>query len=171
MSNTTLSEISKAQLSANTTLSANLGKADNIYSDIHTAAEEDIDTLVATAFEKLRSTGFDGVTGLEINQVANMQKAIDTYVADIQSALSPLNASDATEAFGNQMNKAIQEFVVAVKGSCEGIITNMNAFKKDLEEIKKAMQAKAQTVNTSMNNVSNNLTSSKSSWTYSGESN
>ena len=34
MSNSTLSEISKAQLSANTTLSANLGKADNIYTHI-----------------------------------------------------------------------------------------------------------------------------------------
>ena len=171
MSNTTLSEVSKAQLSANTTLSTNLGKANDIYNGINAQADEDIDSLVSSAFDKLRSTGFDGVTGLEINQVSNMQKAIDTYVGDIQSALAPLNASDATEAFGNQMNKAIQEFVVAVKGSCEGIITNMNAFKKDLEEIKKAMQAKAQSVNTNINNVSNNLTSSKSSWTYSGESN
>lgn len=171
MSNTTLSSVSKAQLSANTTLSQNLGKATNVYGDIYTGAEEDIDTLVATAFNKLRSTGFDGVTGLEINQVTTMQRAIDTYVNGIQQALSPLNAADARKAFGDQMDKSIENFVMAVKRSCEGVITNMNAFKKDLEEIKKAMQAKAQTVNTRVNSISTNLNSSKSSWTYSGESN
>ena len=35
MSNTTLSEVSKAQLSANTTLSTNLGKANDIYNGIN----------------------------------------------------------------------------------------------------------------------------------------
>ena len=172
MSNTTLSEVSKAQLSANTTLSTNLGKANDIYNGINSAAEEDIDALVTSAFDQLRSTGFDGVTGLEINKVAAMQSAIDNYVNGIQTALSPLNSADAREAFGNQMNKAIEEFVMAVKGSCEAIITNMSSFKDDLGKIKAAMEAKAQTVNTAINATSNNLNSSKSGWTYSaGESN
>ena len=172
MSNTTLSEVSKAQLSANTTLSTNLGKANDIYNGINGQAEEDIDSLVASAFDKLRSTGFDGVTGLEINKVAGMQTAIDNYVNGIQTALAPLNESDATAAFGNQMNKAIQEFVLAVKGSCEALITNMKSFKDDLSKIKQAMEAKAQNVNTSVGSRTNDLNSSKSGWTYSsGESN
>jgi hypothetical protein len=172
MSNTTLSDVSKAQLSANTTLSSNLGKANDIYNSINSQADEDIDALVSSAFDKLRSTGFDGVTGLEINKVAGMQTAIDNYVAGIQSALAPLNKADARAAFGNQMNKAIEEFVVAVKGSCEALITNMLAFKEDLGKIKAAMEAKAQNVNTAVNAKSSDLNSSRSGWTYSsGESN
>lgn len=172
MSNTTLSEVSKAQLSANTTLSSNLGKANDIYNGINSQADEDIDSLVSSAFDKLRSTGFDGVTGLEINKVAGMQSAIDNYVNGIQSALDPLNQADARAAFGNQMNKAIEEFVVSVKGSCQALITNMLAFKEDLGKIKAAMEAKAQNVNSAINATSNDLNSSKSGWTYSsGESN
>lgn len=172
MSNTTLSEVSKAQLSANTTLSSNLGKANDIYNGINSQADEDIDSLVSSAFDKLRSTGFDGVTGLEINKVAGMQTAIDNYVNGIQTALDPLNSADARAAFGNQMNKAIEEFVVAVKGSCQALITNMLAFKEDLGKIKAAMEAKAQNVNAAVNATSNDLNSSKSGWTYSsGESN
>ena len=172
MSNTTLSEVSKAQLSANTTLSTNLGKANDVYNGINSQADEDIDSLVASAFDKLRSTGFDGVTGLEINKVAGMQTAIDNYVNGIQQALAPLNKADAREAFGNQMNKAIEDFVVAVKGSCEALITNMKGFKDDLSKIKQPMEAKAQNVNISVNSKSNDLNSSKSGWTYSaGESN
>ena len=172
MSNTTLSEVSKAQLSANTTLSTNLVKANDVYNGINSQADEDIDSLVASAFDKLRSTGFDGVTGLEINKVSGMQTAIDNYVNGIQQALAPLNKADAREAFGNQMNKAIEDFVVAVKGSCEALITNMKGFKDDLSKIKQAMEAKAQNVNTSVNSKSNDLNSSKSGWTYSaGESN
>ena len=172
MSNTTLSEVAKAQLSANTTLSSNLGKANDVYNGINSQAEEDIDSLVASAFDKLRSTGFDGVTGLEINKVTGMQTAIDNYVNGIQQALAPLNKADAREAFGNQMNKAIEDFVVAVKGSCEALITNMKGFKDDLIKIKQAIEAKAQNVNTAINSRSNDLNSSKSGWTYSaGESN
>ena len=172
MSNTTLSEVSKAQLSANTTLSSNLGKANDVYNGMNSQADEDIDSLVSSAFDKLRSTGFDGVTGLEINKVAGMQTAIDNYVNGIQQALAPLNKADARAAFGNQMNKAIEDFVVAVKGSCEALITNMKGFKDDLSKVKAAMEAKAQNVNTSINSRSNDLNSSKSGWTYSaGESN
>lgn len=172
MSNTTLSEVSKAQLSANTTLSSNLGKANDIYNSINSQADEDIDSLVSSAFDKLRSTGFDGITGLEINKVKGMQSAIDNYVNGIQQALAPLNKADARAAFGNQMNKAIEDFVMAVKGSCESLITNMQAFKEDLGKIKTAMEAKAQNVNSAVNSRSNDLNSSKSGWTYSaGESN
>lgn len=172
MSNTTLSEVSKAQLSANTTLSSNLGKANDVYNSISSQADEDIDSLVATAFEKLRSTGFKGVAGLEINKVSKMQTAIDDYVSGIQNALAPLNESDARSAFGNQMDQAVESFVGAVKASCEAIISNMYGFKEDLNKVKAAMEAKAQTVNTSVNSTSSNLNSSKSGWTYSsGESN
>ena len=171
MSNSTLSEVSKAQLSANTTLSANLGKANDIYNGINSQADEDIDSLVSSAFDKLRSTGFDGLTGLETQKVAGMQTAIDNYVNGIQQALAPLNKADAKAAFGDQMNKAIEDFVLAVKGSCEALITNMKSFKDDLSKIKAAMEAKAQNVNTAINSKSNDLNSSKSGWTYSGESN
>ena len=64
------------------------------------------------------------------------------------------------------VKKPEEEKFIALEGykSPEETTTDIliNKYKKDLEEIKKAMQAKAQTVNTSMNNVSNNLTSSKS---------
>ena len=166
-----LSDISKASISANTTLSSNLGKASNVYNEINAQAEEDIDSLMASAFDKLRSVGFDGVTGLELPKIAGMKTAISNYVDSIQKALEPLNAADARAAFGNKMNKAIEDFVVSVKNSCNGIITNMKAFNDDLTAVEKAMTAKAQSVTSSVNSQSSKLDSSKSGWTYSGDSN
>ena len=166
-----LSDISKASISANTTLSSNLGKASNVYNEINSQAEEDIDSLMSSAFDKLRSVGFNGVTGLEINKIKNMKTAINNYVKDIEDALKPLNSSDAKAAFGNRMNKAIENFVVKVKDSCNGLISNMKAFNQDLDAIEKAMVAKAQSVTTSVNTQSNKLESSKSGWTYNNDSN
>lgn len=171
MGNSTLSEVSKAQLSANTTLSANTGKANQLFDNFSSGLDEDIDSLVASAFEKLRSTGFDGVTGLETEKVKDMIGAIDDYIAGINRALEPLKGADATKAFGDQMNKAIEEFVVEIKSACEALISNVKGFKDDLKAVKAAMEAKAQNVNASVNNKKNELNSSKSSWTYSGASN
>lgn len=166
--NSTLSEVSKASLSANTTLSQNLGQATNTFSTIGNTATEDIDSLLKTAFNVLRSTGFDGVAGLETGQVETMKAAITTYVDSINAALEPLNSADARNAFGDAIAPKIEEFVMAVKGACQAVISNMGAFKDDLTAIQTAMETKAQTVNTSVGNASGELTSSKSSWTYSG---
>lgn len=169
MGNTTsLSEASKASLSANTTLSQNLGNAGNVFSGISTSASDDIDSLLGSAFEALRSTGFDGVAGLETGQVTNMQRAITDYVESIKTALAPLNSSDAQAAFGNTVAPKIEEFVISVKGACEAVITNMLAFNDDLTAVKTAMEAKAQSVNAAVGSHSSELDSSKSSWTYTG---
>lgn len=166
--NSTLSEISKASLSANTTLSQNLGKASNTFSNIGNTASEDIDSLLKTAFNVLRNTGFDGVAGLETGQVETMKAAITSYVDNINSALEPLNLADARNVFGDAIAPKIEEFVRSVKGACQAVVSNMGAFKDDLTAIQTAMQTKAQTVNTSVGNTSGELTSSKSSWTYNG---
>ena len=171
MGNSTLSEVSKAQLSANTTLSANTGKANQLFDNFSNGLDEDIESLVASAFDKLRSTGFDGVTGLETGKVQGMIDAIDTYITGITGALDPLKGADATKAFGDQMNKAIEDFVIEIKAACEALISNMKGFKDDLKAVKAAMEAKAQNVNTAVNTKKNELNSSKSSWTYSGASN
>lgn len=171
MGNSTLSEISKAQLSANTSLSANTGKANQLFDNFSNGLDEDIDSLVSSAFDKLRSTGFDGVTGLETNKVQGMVDEIDKYIDGINRALVPLNDADAKIAFGDQMNTAIEAFVMEIKSACEVLISNMKGFKDDLKAIKAAMEAKAQNVNTSVNTKKNELNSSKSSWAYSGGSN
>lgn len=166
--NSALSEASKASLSANTTLSQNLGNANSAFDSIASSADESIDSLLKSAFNTLRSTNFEGVTGLETQKVTNMQTAITNYVNSIKSALDPLNGSDATKAFGNQMNQKIQEFVESVKSSCQAIVSNMEAFNDDLTAVKTAMENKAQSVNTTVGTQSSNLSSSQSSWTYSG---
>lgn len=163
-----LSDISKASVSANTTLSSNLGKASNVYGEINSQADEDIDALMSSAFDKLRSVGFDGVTGLEVDKVKDMKRAITTYVGDIKKALEPLNSADATNAFGKKMKTAIENFVVQVKNSCNGLISNMEAFNADLDAIEKAMTAKAQSVTSAVDTQSNKLESSTSGWTYNG---
>jgi hypothetical protein len=43
----------------------------------------------------------------------------------------------------------------------------MLAFRDDLEAVKKAMEAKATTVNSAVQKTSNNINSAKSGWTYS----
>lgn len=163
-----LSDISKASISANTTLSSNLGKATNVYDGINSQADEDIDSLMASAFDKLRSVGFNGVTGLEIDKVKDMKKAITDYVGSIKKALEPLNSSDATNAFGAKMKKAIENFVIQVKNSCNGLISNMEAFNADLDAIEKAMVAKAESVSAAVDTQSSKLESSTSGWTYNG---
>lgn len=173
MADYSLSEASKATLSANTTLSQNLGNASNVFTNISSSADADIDNLLASAFQTLRSTGFDGVVGMETEQVQSMISAIDTYVSNVQSALAPLNSADARASFGDTIAPKVEEFVIAVKEACSAVITNMGAFKDDLTAIKTAMESKAASVNTAVGNASNDLTSSKSGWTYtgSGESN
>lgn len=169
MGNTsTLSEVSKATLSANTTLSQNLGKANQVYDGISAQADDDIDNLLASAFETLRSTGFDGVTGLELDQVQGMQDAITAYVAAIQEALSPLNAADAQNVFGKEIAPHIENFVIEVKNSCSAVISNMLSFNDDLSAIKTAMEAKKTSVNSVVDATSNDLQSSTSGWKYSG---
>lgn len=169
MGNTSsLSEISKAQLSANTTLSGHLSQADAAYDQIGATADADIDSLLASAFESLRSTGFDGVAGLELEKVENMKTAINKYVEDIQTALSPLNEADATAVFGKDIATAVQNFVKEVKGSCYAVITNMLSFNDDLTAIKTAMEAKKNSVNTTVNTASSTLNSATSGWRYSG---
>lgn len=167
-STSSLSEFSKATLSANTTLSSNLGQASSAYSSISTAAEEDIGSLIASAFQTLRSTGFDGVVGLELSQVDNMKRAITDYVDSIKTALSPLNASDAKTSFGKEIAPKIEEFVTSVKQSCEAVISNMEAFNEDLEAVRTAMKAKAQSVNTALGTQASNLAEGSASWKYSG---
>lgn len=169
MSNTsTLSEVSKAQLSANTTLSTNLGKANTVYDGISSQANDDIDGLLASAFETLRSTGFDGVAGLELNQVQNMQTAITNYVEAIKEALSPLNSADAQAVFGKEIAPSVENFVIEVKNSCNAVISNMLSFNDDLTAIKTAMEAKKSSVSSTVNSTSSSLSSSTSGWKYSG---
>lgn len=169
MGNTSsLSEISKAQLSANTTLSGNLSKADAAYDAIGAAAEADIDSLLSSAFETLRSTGFDGVAGLEIGKVVDMQAAITQYVNNIQGALNPLNEADATAVFGKDISEAVHNFVKEVKDSCNAVISNMQSFNDDLTAIKTAMEAKKNSVNTTVQGAASNLNSATSGWKYSG---
>ena len=102
---------------------------------------------------------------------AMLKKQVDEKINETTVKLF-FDETDNIYTITEKMNKAIEDFVVAVKGSCEALITNMKGFKDDLSKIKQAMEAKAQNVNTSVNSKSNDLNSSKSGWTYSaGESN
>ena len=119
MADYSLSEASKATLSANTTLSQNLGNASNVFTNISSSADSDIDNLLASAFQALRSTGFDGVVGMETEQVQSMISAIDTYVSNVQSALAPLNSADARASFTTKLLASIKD----------GMYLSRNAYK------------------------------------------
>lgn len=164
-----LSEYSQATLSANQTLSSNLGSATSSFQGVSNQAASDIGSLLGSAFDALRSAGFDGVVGLNTEQVSNMQTAIKNYVDGVQTALSPLNAADASKAFGPQIGGAVQNFVANVKAACEACITNMNAFNEDLTAVKTAMEAKAASMSTAINSTGSSVQESASSWTYSGD--
>lgn len=164
----TLSEISSASLSANTTLSSKTSSADSQFDAIYQGAESDIDTLVSSAFDQLRSIGFDGVTGLEIGYVDEMKNAITDYVTSIEEAIAPLNSGEAEKAFGKRIAPAVETFVGEVKNSCLALISNMKAFREDLDAVKAAMEAKASSVSGAVGSTSSDLSSSASKWTYSG---
>jgi hypothetical protein len=170
MGNSTLSQVSTARLTANGTLSKSTKSANSIYQSIGKTASSDIDGLLKSAFDQLRSTGFDGVTGLEIGYVDEMKNAITDYVTDIEEAIAPLNSGEAEKAFGKRIAPAVEAFVGEVKNSCLALISNMKAFREDLDAVKAAMEAKASSVSGAVGSTSSDLSSSVSKWTYSGES-
>ena len=169
MGNAQLSEIAKAQLTANTALNANLNKANEVLNGIHGQDINSIDELLSSAFDKLRSTNYDGVVGLEVGRVDDMINAIDRYIESIDNALSPLDGSSAKNAFGDQISSSIEEFVSKVKVACLAFTSNIQGFKDDLREIRKSMETKATNVNTATKSRSGELETTTSGWKYSGK--
>ena len=93
---TSLSEVSKAELSANTTLSANANSATGTLGN----SVEDIDSVFRMTVQNFMSTGINGNVGLNKDRIDAFKTSIGDYVTDVNNALEKFNAADANAAFG-----------------------------------------------------------------------
>lgn len=166
MANETLSSVSAATLSANTTMSENTVSAKTKFNTIGDAAK-DSDKALKDALELLNSAGKDGRFGINVGKIEEMKTAIDTYVGKINGALAGLNSGDATLAFGTDIGAVVSDFVASIKESTGYLVTNINAFKDDLDKVKEAYEAKEKSVTNTVSNTSSDLrTTSQNSWQY-----
>ena len=84
---TSLSDVSKATLSANTTLSTHANDAASVLD----TSVEDVDSVFRMTIRNFMSTGFNGNVGLNKDKIETFKSAIDTYVGDINTALAKFN--------------------------------------------------------------------------------
>lgn len=168
MANETLSSVSAATLSANTTLSQATSSANTTFGQIGSAATEDTDSLLKNAIQAMESAGISGRFGINIDQIPTMQAAISAYINDVNTALEKLNASNANDAFGPKIGEAMEVFVKNVKYSVQQLTGNLAAFKADLAQVKEAYENKASSASAAINTTAEELKGTASSWTYSG---
>lgn len=163
--NETLSSVNAAQLSANTTLSQNTQSANTTYKNI-ASASQDSDSMLKNAIEAARAAGFDGKFGMNTKEIQNMKDQVTSYVNKITTALSKLDAQDASHAFGPQIGEAVKVFVESIKKSTSILVTNMNSFKDDLTAIEESMKGKATSVTNVVTESASSLNSTASGWSY-----
>lgn len=161
---TSLSEVSKAELSANTTLSANANSATGTLGN----SVEDIDSVFRMTVQNFMSTGINGNVGLNKDRIDAFKTSIGDYVSDVNSALEKFNAADANAAFGPVIGGKVKEFVASIKQVCQAIVGNLNAFQADLDQVKKAYEAKEQSASGAVAQTATSISEQASGWTYSG---
>ena len=167
MEESTLSEYKQAALSANNTLSKN---ADSAVSAMQNEAE-DIDNIFKKGLDEFLATGFNGQVDLNKNRVTAFKQAIGEYVTEVNNALEKLSNADASRAFGPVIGKKVGEFVSSIKEVCQAMVGNLNAFQVDLEEIRKAYEAKEQNVSDTVSASASTISGQASGWKYTGECN
>lgn len=89
----------------------------------------------------------NGIVGINANQIPAMKKAIDDYVVAIKTHLNKINpTADANSAFkGEEVQKAVEEYVTNVKTYCFNLTSQLRAFEKKLDDIKATYDANKQT--------------------------
>ncbi|MBQ4031039.1 MAG: hypothetical protein II625_04720 [Bacilli bacterium] len=162
-----LSEVSKAELSANTTLSANANSATSTLG----SSVEDIDSVFRMTIQNFMSTGLNGNVGLNKERIKNFKDAIGEYVTDVNNALEKFNAADANQAFGPVIGGKVKDFVASIKQVCQAIVGNLNAFQADLDAVRKAYEAKETSASGAVASTATSISEQASGWTYSGGSN
>ena len=164
MNNTSLSDVQKAQLSANTTLSANANNATGVLGD----SVADVDNIFRMTIDNFRATGINGNVGLNKDRVKNFKDAIGEYVKDINTALEKFTAVEANQAFGKVIGEKVKGFVLSIKDTCQAIVGNLNAFQADLDKVKEAYEKKENAAATAVSSTASTISSAASGWTYSG---
>lgn len=169
MANETLSSVSAATLSANTTLSGRTESANATYGNI-VSSVEDSDSMLKNAIQAVRSAGSDGKFGMNVGKIDDMKTAIGVYISLIDNELAALTATDASQAFGPKIGAAVKDFVASIKNSTSILTSNLNGFKDDLTKIQEAYQTKESSVVNTVQGTATSINQTASNWSYSGTS-
>jgi len=140
-------------------------------------ANSDIESMSTTTKSVLESIDTAGggkfshakydFTGININGKSNMDLAITTYCNNVNKKIDELVTTGTTAGtFTGEYTAAIDEFLVAIKSSCQATVNGMLKFKKDLDSVVAAMQAKdknlAQNVSDDASSISSLASNSES---------
>ena len=163
MANSALSEVQAANLTANTTASTAASGLTTPFNEVGSMNKMDTGGIFM----------FGGIdkAGINTEKVEPMKAAIDEYVTRIDGVLNKLDALSANDAFGTEIGGVVATYVLSVKNACKSLVSNLGAFKDDLDSIKKTYEAKAESMKTAVNTTSSNVDQAASQYKYSGGSN
>lgn len=98
-------------------------------------------TILSSQGAETEKIYFDySIVGINANNIPVMQEEIKRYIANVNSKLENMNAfANPTEAFqGEEIGNAIKHYLNAIKEACSAMVSQMNNFNNQLEEVKAA---------------------------------
>ena len=79
------------------------------------------------------------VVGINVNQIPQMQEAVNNYVQKLSDHLNEINSSLNTDmAFKGQYAAAVTEYVKAITQACQSVISQLKAFNDELNRVQEA---------------------------------
>lgn len=106
-------------------------------SNITSGIKNKFDEIVGGLQAKVEGLFSGDVVGINTNEIPNMQNAIASYIEGLEAHLIEMKTNATTdEAFKGQYAGAITDFVAAVKDCCYAVISQLEAFSAQLDEVK-----------------------------------
>ena len=116
------------------------------------------------------SFGDKSLVGMNTDEatINAMVAGIDKYIQGVQSNIDAMTnyEQSAINAFGQNVGATTNQFVEAMKKSCTAVISQLNRFKDDIQEVAKTYREKGASVVSAINNQSETISSTASSNTY-----
>lgn len=114
-------------------------------SNITSGIKSKFDEIVGGVQAKVEGMFNGDVVGINTNEIPNMQAAIKTYVEGLEAHLETMkNNATTDEAFKGQYASAITDFVSAVKDCCYAVISQLEAFSAQLDEVRRTYEERDQ---------------------------
>lgn len=152
--------------SAKTWVGNKIGSAGRTISDFLSGTTKKVVSEVGSFFKNGTT-----VVGINVNAIEGMKTEIRNYVNDINTALSELKNYDPKVAFqGEQIVPALQQYIDAVKETCEAITSNMLAFNDQLSDVQTAYMKKDEAAASTISKTAESTRSAYQKYTENGAS-
>lgn len=112
------------------------------------------------------SSSYD-VVGIDTKQIPDMQKAINTYVNEVQEHLSQVKVTTEPSVAlkGTEMEIAVKEYVAKVVEYCNALCSNLLAFSDKLYKVQQAWENSDANMSKTINGGAGELNSASQTYT------